>query len=180
MENENPSSSDVKQDTTNAGGVNETAQGTKADSNDTIPRARLNEVIAKNKELDSKLQAFEKQKEIEAQKKLEEQGEYNTILSKKDAMIEELKPYKEELVKWKKEQREEILQTMTEEDQAEFGDLPYGQLKKVAKRLSPVRDVQVKEQRPSARTSEIKPFSGKAKDKDEQKKTWKERLNSYR
>tara|TARA_Y100001938_G_scaffold20426_1_gene25881 strand:+ start:1715 stop:2305 length:591 start_codon:yes stop_codon:yes gene_type:complete len=152
MSNETPSNPDVKSDSTNAEGVNETAQGTKAETNDTIPRARLNEEIAKRKELDARLSEFEKAKEIEAQKKLEEEGEYKTILSNKDAEIERLKPFEEELVKWKKEQRDEILSTMSEADREEFGDLPYGQLKKVARRLNVnEKSVPVDVEKPSQR-----------------------------
>jgi hypothetical protein len=159
MSNETPSNPDVKSDSTKAEGVNETAQGTKAETNDTIPRARLNEEIAKRKELDARLSEFEKAKEIEAQKKLEEEGEYKTILSNKDAElsnkdaeIERLKPFEEELVKWKKEQRDEILSTMSDVDREEFGDLPYGQLKKVARRLNVnEKSVPVDVEKPSQR-----------------------------
>ena len=152
MSNETPSNPDVKSDSTKAEGVNETAQGTKAETNDTIPRARLNEEIAKRKELDARLSEFEKAKEIEAQKKLEEEGEYKTILSNKDAEIERLKPFEEELVKWKKEQRDEILSTMSDVDKEEFGDLPYGQLKKVARRLNVnEKSVPVDVEKPSQR-----------------------------
>tara|TARA_R100001594_G_scaffold142750_1_gene189967 strand:- start:77 stop:637 length:561 start_codon:yes stop_codon:yes gene_type:complete len=147
MSNNESSNPDVKQDSTNVEGVNESTQVTKDASNDTIPRARLNEEIAKRKELDARLSEFEKAKEIEAQKKLEEKGNYKTILDSKDAEIKELKGFKERFVHMEKEQRDEALSQLSEEDRAEFNDLPTSQLKKVVKRLkintnsNPVDDV---------------------------------------
>ncbi|MAG59232.1 hypothetical protein CMO96_00360, partial [Candidatus Woesebacteria bacterium] len=88
MSNIESSAPDVKQDSTPVEGVNETAQDTKVASNDSIPRARLNEEIAKRKESEAKVLEFEKAKDIEAQNKLEAEGEYKTILSDKDAKIE--------------------------------------------------------------------------------------------
>ena len=136
MSNNESSNPDVKMDTAQADGVNETAQDTKVASNDTIPRARLNEEIAKRKELDSRLQEFEKAKEIEAQKKLEEEGEQKTILANKDAEIEKYKASHNELDAWKKTMRDEVLSTMSDEDKENFGDLPLDKLRKVSKRIN--------------------------------------------
>ena len=152
METNESSNPDVKQDSTNAEGVNETAQDTKVASNDNIPRARLNEEIAKRKELDTRLQEFEKAKEVEAQKKLEEEGEYKTVLSNKDAEIEKYKASHDEFMEWKKQERDAVMETLSDEDKEEFGDLPFAQLKKVAKRISITdKSVPVDDTKPTSR-----------------------------
>ena len=143
---------DVKQDSTNAEGVNETAQDTKVASNESIPRARLNEEIAKRKEFESRVVEFEKAKDVEAQNKLEAEGEYKTILADKDAKIETLQADSNELAEWKKAEREDVLSTMSDEDKEEFGDLPLLKLKKVAKRLNMnEKSVPVDDTKPSSR-----------------------------
>ena len=106
METKESSVQDVKQDTTTAEGVNETAQDTKVASNDNIPRARLNEEISKRKDFEAKVLEFEKAKDVEAQSKLEAEGEYKTILADKDAKIETFKADSEELADLKKTMRE--------------------------------------------------------------------------
>ena len=136
METKESSVQDVKQDTTTAEGVNETAQDTKVASNDNIPRARLNEEISKRKDFEAKVLEFEKAKDVEAQNKLEAEGEYKTILADKDAKIEKLQADSDELADWKKAERDEVLSTLSDEDKEEFGDLPLLKLKKVAKRLN--------------------------------------------
>jgi len=146
------SSPDVKQDSTTAEGVNETAQDTKVASNESIPRARLNEEIAKRKEFETKVLEFEKAKDVEAQNKLEAEGEYKTILADKDAKIETLQADSNELAEWKKTERDEELSKMSDEDKEAFGHLPIADLKKVNKRFSSQdTKVSVNEQRPSAR-----------------------------
>ncbi len=183
MSNQESSGQDVKQDITNADGVDNTAHETKVVSNDTIPRARLNEEIAKRKELDARLHEFEKAKEIEAQKKLEEEGNYNTVLSQKDAEIERLKPFEEELINWKKTAREEELSKLSEEDQEEFKDLPLKQLKKVTKRFAVEnKSVSVDDSKPSTRQfaeTDVRDFrnSTKGQSSKQRQASWTDFLN---
>jgi len=151
MSEHESSSPDVKQDSTNAEGVNETAD-TKVASNESIPRARLNEEIAKRKEFEARVVEFEKAKDVEARNKLEAEGEYKTILAEADAKIETFKADSEELADLKKTMREEEISKMSDEDKETFGHLPIADLKKVNKRFSSQETkVSVNESRPSAR-----------------------------
>ncbi len=152
MSDNQSSVQDVKQDTTPAEGVKQTAD-TKVDTNDNIPRARLNDEIVKRKEFEAQVLEFQKAKDVEAQNKLEAEGEYKTILADKDAKIESLQADSDELADWKKAEREAILSTMSNEDKEAFGDLPIMKLKAVSKRIgSQDTKVSVNESRPSARS----------------------------
>ena len=75
--------------------------------------------------------------------------------------------------------KERIMNQIPEQERSKFDHLQVEDLRNIVK-LNPVHNVQVDESRASARDTSVKPFSAKSKDKDEQKKTWKDRINSYR
>jgi hypothetical protein len=164
MEDKTPSSPDVKPDTAKAVGVT-TAPDTKVETNDNIPRARLNEEIAKRKESEAKLIEYQKAEEAETQKKLEAEGEYKTVIADKDAKIKTLQADSDELADWKKTMREEELSKMSPEDKEAFGHLPLADLRKVNKRFgSQEEKVSVNKSRPSARDYSVQDVDGFAND----------------
>jgi hypothetical protein len=184
MSNNESSGQDVKNEIADAGGVNNTAKDTKVDSNDSIPRARLNEEIAKRKELDAKVLEFEKAKELEDQKKLEEKGNYETVLASKDAQIADLAPYKEKFENLEKSQREEELSKMSEEDRETFGDLPIQQIKAINQRFEKERSnnsAPVQNGNPSARQfadDTVQAFEGEIKglSSKQRQQAWQKRM----
>ena len=120
-----------------------------------------------------------KQDKIAEEKRLAQIGEHKTIIANKDKEIEELKPFKDRFLKWEQEEKERIMNQIPEQERSKFDHLQVEDLRNIVK-LNPVHNVQVDESRASARDTSVKPFSAKSKDKAEQKKTWKDRINSYR
>ena len=90
----------------------------------------------RSQDVESKLTNFEtKQTEVE-EAKLKEEGEFKTLLDKRDSEIKDLKvkanAYDELLIS----ERNSILDRMTEEDKEQFGELPLKQLKAIDKKLN--------------------------------------------
>ena len=77
-----------------------------------------------NQELKAKLEQFEKDKASARQKKMEEAGEFKTILSEKDAEIASLKEHKQEFDDYKKSRKDRLLESFSEDDRDQFSHLP--------------------------------------------------------
>ena len=89
-----------------------------------------------NQELKAKLEQFEKDKASARQKKMEEAGEFKTILSEKDAEIASLKEHKQEFDDYKKSRKDRLLESFSEDDRDQFSHLPLTDIEKLSKRLN--------------------------------------------
>ena len=90
----------------------------------------------KNQELQAKLEQFEKNEAAARQKKMEEAGEFKTIIAEKDSEIESLKKHKQEFDDYKKSRKDKLLESFSEDDREQFSHLPLTDIEKLSKRLN--------------------------------------------
>ncbi len=90
----------------------------------------------KNQELQSKLEQFEKDKAASRQKKMEEAGEFKTILTEKDQHIESLTKKAGEYDNYLNTRKSELLESFSEDDREQFNHLSLSDIEKLSKRLN--------------------------------------------
>ena len=90
----------------------------------------------KNQALESKLEQFEKDKASSRQKKMEEAGEFKTILAEKDSAIESLTKKAEAHDNYLNTRKTELLESFSEDDREQFNHLSLGDIEKLSKRLN--------------------------------------------
>jgi hypothetical protein len=84
---------------------------------------------------EAKLQKMLKEKDIERQKQMESQNEWQALAEERAVKIQELEPIVEQFKRDEAEQRELILSDFNEEDKAQFGGLSLPQLRTLHSRL---------------------------------------------
>ena len=90
----------------------------------------------KNQELQSKLEQFEKTQAESRQKKMEEAGEFKTIISEKDQTIESLTKKAGEYDNYLNTRKSELLESFSEDDREQFSHLSLSDIEKLSKRLN--------------------------------------------
>ena len=90
----------------------------------------------KNQALETQLEQFEKDKAASRQKKMEEAGEFKTILSEKDSTIESLTKKAEAHDNYLNTRKTELLESFSEDDRDQFAHLPLSDIEKLSKRLN--------------------------------------------
>ena len=90
----------------------------------------------KNQELQSKLEQFEKNEAAARQKKMEEAGEFKTIIAEKDSQIESLTKKAGEYDNYLNTRKSELLESFSEDDRDQFSHLPLSDIEKLSKRLN--------------------------------------------
>lgn len=96
----------------------------------------------RSQDAESKLTNFEtKQVEIE-EAKLKEEGEFKTLLEKRDTEIEGLKSKAKAYDELLESERNSILDKMTDEDKETFGNLPLKELKALDAKLNSQKPAQ--------------------------------------
>ena len=91
---------------------------------------------SKNQDLEAKLETFEKEKAATRQKKMEEAGEYQSIIKERDTAIEKLQARAKEQDSYFENRKNSILETFSDEDKESFGHLPLNEIEKLSKRLN--------------------------------------------
>ena len=90
----------------------------------------------KNQALETQLEQFEKDKASSRQKKMEEAGEFKTILAEKDSTIESLTKKAEAHDNYLNTRKSELLESFSEDDRDQFAHLPLSDIEKLSKRLN--------------------------------------------
>ena len=90
----------------------------------------------KNQALETQLEQFEKDKASSRQKKMEEAGEFKTILAEKDSTIESLTKKAEAHDNYLNTRKSELLESFSEDDRDQFSHLPLSDIEKLSKRLN--------------------------------------------
>ena len=90
----------------------------------------------KNQELQGKLEQFEKNEAASRQKKMEEAGEFKTIIAEKDSEIESLTKKAGEYDNYLNTRKSELLESFSEDDREQFSHLPLSDIEKLSKRLN--------------------------------------------
>lgn len=98
--------------------------------------ANAKKLRKRSQDAESKLTNFEaKQTEIE-EAKLKEEGEFKTLLDKRDSEIKDLRVKAKAYDDLLESEKTAILDRMTDEDKEQFGELPLKQLKAIDKKLN--------------------------------------------
>ena len=90
----------------------------------------------KNQALETKLEEFEKKQASSRQKKMEEAGEFKTILAEKDSTIESLTKKAGEYDNYLNTRKSQLLESFSEDDRDQFAHLPLSDIEKLSKRLN--------------------------------------------
>ena len=90
----------------------------------------------KNQELQAKLEQFEKNEAASRQKKMEEAGEFKTIIAEKDQHIESLTKKATEYDNYLNTRKSELLESFSEDDREQFNHLSLSDIEKLSKRLN--------------------------------------------
>tara|TARA_R100000700_G_C3177667_1_gene152943 strand:+ start:587 stop:1168 length:582 start_codon:yes stop_codon:yes gene_type:complete len=142
---------------------------TKAATNDnSIPKARLDEVVAqKHKAVDeansykSQLEELKAKQEAARKKELEKQGEYKTLLDEANAKIEKLSSVAEEYNVYKTNKRASLMENITNDDDKLIAeDLSLDKLEKFVGRVSQTNTLGTPNQRPANSTKGVGEFGG--------------------
>ena len=149
----------------------ETNESTKAKQNtsedvknvNTIPQARLDEVVAQRNTLRNEMNEIKQKLETDHKKELERQGEYKTLLEEQS---KELDKYKADSIAWNDYQtnkRASIMETITNDDDKLIAeDLSLAKLEKFANRVTQTNTVGTPNQRPANSTKGTGEFGGYA------------------
>ena len=128
----NPGEQTAQTDQTDQSNSNDTdwksLHGTEVDYN--------KKLRGKNQALETKLEQFEKDKAASRQKKMEEAGEFKTILAEKDSTIESLTKKAEAHDNYLNTRKTELLESFSEDDREQFSHLPLSDIEKLSKRLN--------------------------------------------
>ena len=89
-----------------------------------------------NQKLESELEQYKKNEAASRQKKMEEAGEFKTIIAEKDSEIESLKKHKQEFDDYKKSRKDKLLESFSEDDREQFSHLSLNDIEKLSKRLN--------------------------------------------
>ena len=117
-------------------------QGTQPDTNvlDSIPRSRLNEVIAQKKELEEQLHTMKAGLEEQKVAELEEQGKVVEVNIQLKTRIKGLEDYKIRFEKLDQSIRTSALERLPENKREKFSDLPTESLLAVVEELTLHKD----------------------------------------
>ena len=127
----------------------------------TIPQARLDEVVAQRNTLRNEMNEIKQKLETDHKKELERQGEYKTLLEEQS---KELDKYKADSIAWNDYQtnkRASIMETITNDDDKLIAeDLSLAKLEKFANRVTQTNTVGTPNQRTANSTKGTGEFGG--------------------
>ena len=155
-------------------------QGTQPETNviDTIPRSRLNEVIAQKKELEEQLSSMKATGEEKKVAELEKQGKVTEVNTQLKSEIQDLKHYKEMFKEQDQRIRAEAMSRLSEDKQVKFKELKTSDLLNVVEEITSIKN------NPPDNAGTVKSnMEGvdwtKMKNSDKQK-NWTEIIDSYK
>ena len=89
-----------------------------------------------NQKLESELEQYKKNEAASRQKKMEEAGEFKTIIAEKDQHIESLTKKATEYDNYLNTRKSELLESFSEDDREQFSHLSLSDIEKLSKRLN--------------------------------------------
>ena len=146
--------------------TNDSTKAEKSTSQDvknvnTIPQARLDEVIAQRNSLRNEMDEIKQKQEADRKKELEKQGEYKTLLEEQG---KELEKYKADSTAWndyKTNKRASLMESITNDDDKLIAeDLSLAKLEKFVGRVSQTNTVGTPNQRPANSTKGTGEYGG--------------------
>ena len=151
---------------------------TQDDKMNMIPQARFNEVLGKNKDMAEKIAKYEAEKEDNRKRKMEEEGNYKQII---DELKTENVKYKDIASKYeteKAEERESLLNELSDDDKAIYGELSNSALKQHLKTKNEVVKVKTDTRQP-LRANGVDVSNWTEMDDKDRKKNWSNIVSSY-
>tara|TARA_R100001594_G_scaffold58495_1_gene92546 strand:+ start:691 stop:1272 length:582 start_codon:yes stop_codon:yes gene_type:complete len=127
----------------------------------TIPQARLDEVVAQRNSLRDEMNEIKQKLEADRKKELEKQGEYKTLLEEQGKELEKYKADSNAWNDYKTNKRASIMETITNDDDKLIAeDLSLAKLEKFANRVTQTNTVGTPNQRPANSTKGTGEFGG--------------------
>ena len=148
-----------------------------------VPKARLDEVLNKNKSLAKKLADFEAKQKKTRDEELAKQGEYKTLLDERNQEIQTLKAENERLALIEQAEREDLLSKIPEDKREKYSDGRYGNeiLRDLASEFSkPSQPKMVNDQMGAGRMSDLTQASIDKMGEQEKKSRWLEIVQFYK
>ena len=148
-----------------------------------VPKARLDEVLTKNKSLQKKLADFEAKQKKARDEELAKQGEYKTLLEEREQEIQSLRKDNERLILIEQAEREELLSKIPEDKREKYNDTKYGNdiLRDLASEFTkPTQPKMVNDQMGAGRMSDLTQKAIDTMAEDEKKSRWLEIVQFYK
>ena len=159
--------------------VNQTAE-IGNDKPDNVPYARFNEIVKQNKDLNTRLETLNVEKESQRTKQMEEEGKYKELNTELTTKIDKLQEQNAYFMELENKERDNLLGKLPEDDRAIYEDLSTEKLRKHISNIST---------RSSLSTDKSKAVRGNVlpddKDiwnmsKEDKKKNWTAYLNKFK
>ena len=165
-------------------GVKEAEDTKVVEKENVVPISRLNEVIKERNELRASMTEFKTNEEQARAKKLEKDGEYQTLLSEernKSAKLEEqYNSTSEQLNSYVTDEKTRLLEMLPEEKREKYVDVDLTTLRNLAEDLSESSKVNLKQENAGLQRKNLPENPFKSMEKSEQRENWNDILNSYK
>ena len=151
---------------------------TQDDKMNMIPQTRFNEVLGKNKEMAEKIAKYEAEQEEARKKKMEEEGNYKQIIDELKVENVNLKDIASKYEKEKSEERELLLNELSDDEKPIYGELSNTALRQHLKTKTGTTKVKTDTRQP-LRSNGIDVSNWTQMDDKERKKNWTNIVSSY-
>lgn len=165
-------------------GVKDTQDTQVVEKENAVPISRLNEVIREQNELRASMAKSRQSEEQARAKKLEKEGEYQTLLSEernKNAKLEEqFNSTSQELNSYVTDEKARLLEKLPEEKRDKYVDVDLTTLRNLAEDLGVASKANLKQENAGLQRKNLPENPFKEMDKNEQRKNWGDIINSYK
>lgn len=165
-------------------GVNESQDTKVVEKENVVPISRLNEVIKERNELRESMTSFKQDKEQARAKKLEKEGEYQTLLAEERQKAKDLEEKftstSDELTRYVTDEKTRLLEKLPEEKRDKYVDVDLPTLRNLAEDLTESSKANLKQAEGGLHRKNLPENPFKEMDKVEQRKNWGDIMNSYK
>ena len=146
----------------------------------------VNQLIAESKKYrsrarqsESELAKLQKQMDVDRQKQMEEQNQWQQLAEERATKIAELEPIVEQAQQDEARMREQILADLSDEDRETFGDLPLSKLRALHNKLNSNEPRLAIANNPAVPANEV-PEDWTKMNRNDRAKHWDKIVSSYR
>ena len=164
-------------------GVKEAQDTQVVEKDNSVPISRFNEVIKERNELRSEVTNFKTDAEQARAKKLEEEGEFKTLLAeernKSTNLGEQLNSTKEELNSYITDEKNRLLDKLPEDKRDKYKEVDLSTLRNVVDDFSEVTKKNLKSSEAGLQRKNLPENPFKELSEDDQRKNWQDVVSSY-
>ena len=164
-------------------GVKEAQDTQVVEKENSVPISRFNEVIKERNELRNEVTNFKTDAEQARAKKLEEEGEFKTLLAeernKSTNLGEQLNSTKEELNSYITDEKNRLLDKLPEDKRDKYKEVDLSTLRNVVDDFSEVTKKNLKSSEAGLQRKSLPENPFKELSEDDQRKNWQDVISSY-